>query len=145
MKNIYCTYVVFSIQEKGDKKEVYMLSSCPTSIKPPVVQTVSVKHLLNELRYNFKIMFKPEEITYIEECLYSDLLIQNEHAVNLLSENIDAFDPEEDLVITYVTVFEKKQTARNNTWSRIQFNHESNTYVSDENLNYLIDYAMEKL
>jgi hypothetical protein len=90
-------------------------------------------------------MFASGEIAFIEECVYSSLLLQNENAVDFVAEKVEEFDIEEDLVVSYVTVFEKKQTSRNHYWSRIQFDHESDTYVSNENLNYLIDYAMEKL
>lgn len=145
MRNIYCIYMVFSVQENGEKKEVYLLSSSPTEIKPPAIKIKSVKQLLNELRYHFKIMFASGEIAFIEECVYSSLLLQNENAVDFVAEKVEEFDIEEDLVVSYVTVFEKKQTSRNHYWSRIQFDHESDTYVSNENLNYLIDYAMEKL
>jgi hypothetical protein len=92
--------MVFSVQENGEKKEVYLLSSSPTEIKPPAIKIKSVKQLLNELRYHFKIMFASGEIAFIEECVYSSLLLQNENAVDFVAEKVEEFDIEEDLVVS---------------------------------------------
>ena len=145
MKNIYCLYMVFSADRVNNNTQVYLLSSSQSVLFPPVVKAQSVKQILNELRYNFKIMFDEKSIKYIEECVFSELAVQNEYAVKLLEESIDDFDPETDLVLTYITTFTNKDLVPKFSWQKIQFNHESNAYHSNKNLNYLIDYAMEKI